>query len=242
MIRYGIKPFNEQKIVASLIKKHLNTEFEIVISDPIPEGNFLNLKEGKINLALDYLGTLYNAVFKFEDMIPWNKDKMIDKVNEGLKEYGIEIINFVGFSNDFVFLSKDYICKNLEELCDKSFDLKLGCPPPFIKRNDGIPLLSKYYNLNFKEIIPIDVKEIYEALLDNKIQVITGFKTDSKIKKYNLKIIDENKNILPPYDAILIGKDLDINIKEKLKSFKLNEDEIRNYNYLLEINQFNLNF
>lgn len=240
MIRFGIKPFNEQKIIANLIKRELKVEFEIVVSDPIPQGNFLNLKDDKINLAVDYLGTLYNAVFNYEEIIPWNKNLMIEKVKKGLKEFDIDIISFLGFSNDFVFISKEYICDNFEELCKKSQNLKLGCPPPFIERKDGIPLLSKFYDLNFKEIVPLNVQQIYEALLDDKVQVIIGFKTDSKIEKYNLYLILENKNILPPYDAILIGKNLEENVKKKLSNFKLDENEIRHLNYLFEKGEINL--
>lgn len=240
MIRFGIKPFNEQKIIANLIKKELKVEFEIVVSDPIPQGNFLNMKDGKIHLAVDYLGTLYNAVFNYEEIIPWKKDLMLKRVKEGLKEFDIEIISFLGFSNDFVFISKEYICDNFEELCKKSQNLKLGCPPPFIERKDGIPLLRKFYDLNFNEIIPLNVQQIYEALLDDKVQVIIGFKTDSKIEEYNLYLILENKNILPPYDAILIGKNLEENLKKKLINFKLDENEIRHLNYLLEKGEINL--
>ncbi|MCX8095121.1 MAG: hypothetical protein N3D74_02900 [Caldisericia bacterium] len=234
MIKFGIKPFNEQKIIASLLKKYIDDDVIVLISDPIPQGNFINLKEGKIDLAVDYLGTLYNAVFNFEEKIPWDKKFMIERVSEALNEFGIEIINFLGFSNDFVFVSKEYLCNNLEELSKISCNFVLGCPPPFIERKDGIPILKKYYSLQFKNIIPINVNEIYESLLDNRVDIITGFKTDSKIEKYDLFIINDNRNILPPYDAILIGKNIEYSLKNKLTTFKLSDREIRHYNYLFD--------
>lgn len=240
MIKIGIKPFNEQKIIAELIKKSLNSKFEIVISEPIPQGNFENLKDGTINLTIDYLGTLYNAVFNLEEMVPWNKELMIDKIKKLLDEQNIEIINFLGFSNDFVFVSKNYYSKNLEDLKDIANNLNFGCPLPFIERKDGLPLLKKYYDLNFKEIIPLTVDKIYEALIEDEVQIITGFKTDAKIEKYNLFLICDNKKIMPPYDALILGKDLDEEIKEKLKTIKIDEKEIRHLNLLYELGEFKI--
>ncbi|MBC7194101.1 MAG: osmoprotection protein (proX) [Caldisericia bacterium] len=240
MIKIGIKPFNEQKIIADLIKKRLEYDCEIVVSEPIPQGNFNNLINGKVNLTIDYLGTLYNSVFNLEEILPWDKDLMLNRVKRLLEEKNIEILNFLGFSNDFVFVSKNYYVENLESLKNISNNLIFGCPKPFIERKDGLPLLKKYYNLNFREVIPISVDKIYEALIEDKVQIITGFKTDAKIEKYSLYIINDNKKIMPPYDALILGKNLNEEIKEKLKDFKINEKEMRHLNLLFELGELKI--
>ncbi len=234
IIRIGAKPFNEQRILANLIGEFLGEKFEIVVSEPIPEGNFLNLKDGKIHLCVDYLGSLYNTSLKLEPLEIWNKELMLQKLVEKLNSLQINFVSFLGFSNDFVFLSKTFLAKNLEDLSKISKDLILSCPPPFIERKDGISLIKNRYKIEFKEIVPLNVDKMYDYLMDNRVNLITGFKTDSKIEKFNLYIIEDNLKAFPPYDALILSKNLDKEKIEKLKNFKINENEIRHLNYLMD--------
>ncbi len=64
--------------------------------------------------------------------------------------------------------------------------------------------LQKAYNLNFKSVKGIDGGLRYTALEKNETQVLDAFSTDGLLKKFDLKLLKDDKQFFPPYYAVPI--------------------------------------
>ena len=122
--------------------------------------------------------------------------------------------------------------------------LKAAMEPEFIGRRDGLPALEKSYNFNLSYSI-IGSSLMYEALKNDFVDVIVGYSTDARVKSYHLKVLKDDQQVFPPYQAaLLINKETveahpDLReICEKL-SGKINDSIMTELNY--QVDQQNKN-
>lgn len=245
----GAKPFNEQRILARILGKLLEKEgvhYEVRVSEPAIEANLNALLNGEIHLYVEYTGTAYSALLNLPPMEVWDPEKVFEMVEEGLRKMGIEVIARLGFRNDFLLatrkeLAGDLNINTISDLAEVSRELVFSCPEPYVKRPDGLPRLKKIYGLEFKKIVPIMPPEMYRALKAGEVDVITAFATDPRIEVYGVSPLRDDKRALPPYEAVIIGKNLPQKARGILKTLegKITIEKMRQLNYLLDFNEMN---
>jgi len=64
--------------------------------------------------------------------------------------------------------------------------------------------LQKAYGLAFKTQRQMQPDFMYAAVASGEVDVITGYTSDGLIAKYDLVALDEPRQAIPPYDAILL--------------------------------------
>jgi osmoprotectant transport system permease protein len=77
---------------------------------------------------------------------------------------------------------------------------RIGVPPEFLERADGYPGLEKTYNLDLP-VVEMNAALMYEALKNERVDVAVGYSTDGRIKAFDLKVLRDDRNYFPPYDA-----------------------------------------
>lgn len=75
-----------------------------------------------------------------------------------------------------------------------------GFTPEFMGREDGYIGLRDVYHLNIRTVVISDAV-MYKAAYEKKLDVISGYSTDGRLKAYGLVILDDDKHIFPPYYA-----------------------------------------
>lgn len=75
-----------------------------------------------------------------------------------------------------------------------------GFTPEFIGRSDGYPGLIHIYKLNLKHVV-INDAIMYQAIYEKKLDLISGYSTDGRLKTYNLVALKDDRHIFPPYYA-----------------------------------------
>lgn len=85
---------------------------------------------------------------------------------------------------------------------DRSFTA--GFPSEFMEREDGYKGLKQLYQLEM-ETLEMEISLMYQALDNEKVDLISGFSTDGKIKSFNLRTLEDDKNYFPPYYAAPIA-------------------------------------
>lgn len=75
-----------------------------------------------------------------------------------------------------------------------------GFPSEFMERGDGYPGLSATYGLQM-ETVELEIGLMYQALRNEKVDLISGFSTDGRIVAYNLRLLEDDKGYFPPYFA-----------------------------------------
>ena len=92
-----------------------------------------------------------------------------------------------------VFLSSFYLLPNLY-----GSKMLAGFTPEFMGREDGYLGLKKVYKLNIR-IVVISDAVMYKAAYEKKLDVISGYSTDGRLKAFDLVVLDDDKKIFPPY-------------------------------------------
>ena len=78
--------------------------------------------------------------------------------------------------------------------------LKAGFTPEFMGRRDGNLGLISTYGLKIQTLV-INDAVMYKAAYEKKLDVISGYSTDGRLKAYGLVTLDDDKGIFPPYYA-----------------------------------------
>jgi osmoprotectant transport system permease protein len=78
--------------------------------------------------------------------------------------------------------------------------LTAGFTPEFMGRQDGDLGLRSAYGLKIHTIVISDAV-MYKAAYSKELDVISGYSTDGRLKAFDLKILEDDKNIFPPYYA-----------------------------------------
>ena len=171
---------------------------------------FQALERDDIDFYIDYLGTDYTDILKYEPIS--NVDKVYQTVkDEFASKYQIAVLSPMSFNNTYSLavtkdLASKYNLKTISDLAKVSKDLTISPTLEFVNRNDGLPGLLKAYNLEFKNTIAMDGSPRYTALLNNNSQVIDAFTTDGLLRKFNLTVLEDDKNFFPPYYAVPLLK------------------------------------
>lgn len=168
---------------------------------------FKALAEGAIDCYIDYSGTIWTNVMKRENMPP--RSDMLGQLTEWLnKEHDITCLGALGFENTYALAVRKetalkYKLKTISDLAEVSSGFSMGSDYEFFSRPEWEELNSKY-NLNFKKLISLDPSLMYRAIEQNEVDVISAYSTDGRIVDYDLQILEDPLQALPPYDAILL--------------------------------------
>jgi len=205
----GSKNFNEQLILgnmlATLIEKNTDIKVERKLNLGATGIAFDALKEGSIDMYVEYTGTGLVNMMKQKSIS--DPDKTYKVVSDYFnKTYGITWLKPFGFSNGYSLAvrpdtAKKYNLETFSDLEKVSDKLSLGATIEFTNRPDGFLGLNKAYKFNFKDVNGIDGGLRYSAIGSNKTQVVDAYTTDGLIKAFNLKVLKDDKHFFPPYDA-----------------------------------------
>jgi osmoprotectant transport system permease protein len=80
-----------------------------------------------------------------------------------------------------------------------------GFTPEFMGRQDGDLGLRSVYGLKLNPLVVSDAI-MYEAAYQGKLDLISGYSTDGRIKAFDLVVLQDDKTIFPPYYAAPIIK------------------------------------
>lgn len=75
-----------------------------------------------------------------------------------------------------------------------------GFTPEFMGREDGYLGLKKIYHLGIETVVISDAV-MYKAAFEQKLDVISGYSTDGRLKAYDLVTLEDDRHIFPPYFA-----------------------------------------
>jgi len=101
---------------------------------------------------------------------------------------------YISFPFIILLLSSFYLLPNVDG------KLLAGFTPEFMGRVDGYLGLKEKYHLNIRTVVISDAV-MYKAAYEKKLDVISGYSTDGRLKAFDLINLVDDKNIFPPYYA-----------------------------------------
>ena len=248
----GAKNFTEQYIVGSMISQLLEAN-DFRISEDFGMSSFAvrtALTTGQLDLYPDYTGTAWVSYLDQESVVRdpielYNKVKKMD-----LEQNGVVWLDMIPLNNTYALAvtnetAEKYNLNTIDDLADlvnSGEDLLMGIDFEFYERNDGFFAMADTYGMKVEksDVKTMEIGMTYEAISRKNIQVAMVFSTDGKLEKYNLTVLEDNKNFFPFYNlAVTVREEVYEDypeIAEMLKplSSYLNDDIMRRLNYLVD--------
>ena len=209
-ITIGSKDYTEQNVISELIAQVVEGNTDIQVNRRLNLGGtqiaFSALNSGDIDLYVEYSGTAYGDILKYEPIS--DVDKVYDTVKTELKENNnLQALKQMGFNNTYTLavpqnIADKYNLETFSDLVKVADQLILGSTLEFQNREDGLLGLRRVYGLKFSAEKAIDGSPKYLALESGETHVTDAFATDGLLKKFKLKVLEDDKNFFPPYYAM----------------------------------------
>ena len=159
------------------------------------------LKAGAIDVYPEYLGTVD------EEILGHRGASKRAQIDQELAAMGLGLAVPLGFANGYALAmpadeaERLHITK-ISDLADHP-DIVLGLSHEFLGRADGWPGLAQRYGLALHPV-GIDHGLSYDALASGKIAVTDIYTTDAQIAPRRLRVLVDDKDYFPHYDAMLL--------------------------------------
>ncbi len=156
------------------------------------------LQAGSIDVYPEYLGTIDLEILKND------KPTSLAETRTALARIGLGVGVPLGFNNTYALAMRSDSggVAKLSDLAARP-ELKLGLSHEFLGRADGWPGLAKRYGLA-QQPRGLDHGIAYEALAQRQVDLIDIYSTDAKIRQYGLRLLADDLNYFPRYDAVLL--------------------------------------
>jgi osmoprotectant transport system permease protein len=205
----GGKAFVEQYILAALIDQRLE-DAGMHATHRVGLGStviFDALAAGEIDAYVDYTGTIWtNYMHRGQST---SHQEVLAGVKDWLKRTrGITLLGPLGFDNAYALIMRRDQAERLNihtiaDLAPYAAKFSIAGDYEFFARPEW-KALKKAYGIEFREARQMQSTFMYKAVADGAIDVIAGYTSDGQIAQYDLVVLDDPKQSLPPYDAILL--------------------------------------
>lgn len=204
-IKIGTKAFTESVILGEILKQSIESDgHQTVLYKQLGGTQILwnALVDGEIDIYPDYTGTIIEEILSGRDIE--NRDELISAVDE----FGIQMTEPLGFNNTYALGMKREKADELgiESISDLNNHpgLTFGFSNEFIDREDGWMGLRQAYQLKPQTVRGLDHDLAYRGLDAGNIDVIDLYSTDAEIDYYNLKVLEDDQNFFPEYEAVFL--------------------------------------
>jgi osmoprotectant transport system permease protein len=205
----GAKPFGEQYILAALIQDRLRANgLAAGRRDGLGSAVVLDaLAAGEIDAYVDYSGTIWANQLKRADVLP--RAEVMKEVAGWLKaERGILMLGGLGFENAYALAMKrgralELGVKSIGDLARHAPSMSIAGDYEFFSRPEW-KAIREAYGLSFSRERQMQAEFMYPAAGAGEVDVISAYTSDGRIAEYDLVVLDDPKQAIPPYDAILL--------------------------------------
>lgn len=205
----GAKTFTEQYVLAALIEQRLRSAgLTAARREGLGSTVIFNaLATGEIDVYVDYSGTIWANAMTRSDPKP--RAEVLAAVGDWVKrERGVAMLGHLGFENAYALaMSRKKAgalgIRSIADLARHAPQLSIAGDYEFFARPEWKALQSAY-GLKFRTQRQMQPEFMYPAAADGEVDVISAFSSEGLIAKHDLVVLDDNRQALPPYDAILL--------------------------------------
>lgn len=164
------------------------------------------IKNGEIDLYPEYTGTGLLTVLKLPANS--NREEVFQTVASSYKEqFNLIWLEPAPMNNTQALAmtqarAQEFGIRTISDMVIHAEELVMVGPPEFREREDGLPGLNKIYgDFVLKEYRDVDPGLRYQVLISGQADVTVAFGTDGEISAYNLVVLEDDRNMFPPYQV-----------------------------------------
>jgi osmoprotectant transport system permease protein len=207
----GGKIFTEGYVLGEIAAQTIEASSRVPVTRKLGMGStgilFEALKSGAIDVYADYTGTLAEAILKRPDL------KSLDEIRQALSGLGLTMSGSLGFNDTYALAVKEEFAEKhnlhtIGDLISIESGIKAAFSYEFMDRKDGYPGLVESYHLNFnpQKINRMEHTLSFQAIDQNAVNLIDVYSTDAKIKKLHLRVLKDDHNFFPVYQAVWVAR------------------------------------
>lgn len=173
------------------------------------------MDNGQYDMYVEYTGTALVDILKDEDFEYETEEEVYQHVKDVYDEERNSVwLEELGFNNTYALavredFADEYNLETISDLRNVADRMKFGSSAEFLERSDGYKGIEEKYKVSFKDVQTMDSGVVYAALDSGDIDVADVYATDARIEKFNLKVLEDDKKLFPPYYAVpTINKEL----------------------------------
>lgn len=204
--------YTENKLLAHMMKDLIEqeTDLQVDVKGDIATSPIIleGMQKGDIDIAIQYSGTSISSFTDIEN--PQDSDATLAQAKEFFagEKFNIAVLDKFGFANTYAFtvteeLAKEHSYEKVSDLKDDAGDYKAGFDTAWLEReNDGYPAFKEVYGIEFGDTSPMEIGLVYDAVKNGEMDVVLAYSTDPRMVSYNLRLLEDDLNFFPPYDAV----------------------------------------
>ncbi|RPI87840.1 MAG: quaternary ammonium transporter [Chloroflexi bacterium] len=209
VITVASKDFTEQFILGEIYAQLLEEEgFQVerkldLGGTPVAHEAITN---GEIDLYPEYTGTGLLTILK----LPASSDReeVFHTVASGYEErFELIWLEPAPMNNTQALAmtqagAQEFGIRTISDMVVHAEELVMVGPPEFREREDGLPGLKEIYgDFELKDYRDVDPGLRYQVLTSGQADVTVAFGTDGEISAYDLVVLEDDRNMFPPYQV-----------------------------------------
>lgn len=212
-ITIGAKDFTEQDILADILAEQIIRRAGAearVIRGLDTRRAFEALLTSEIDLYVEYTGTIW-AVEMANTDVSQEGARLLEDVRAWLADrHGVRVVAALGFSDAYAIAMADERAealgiRTISHLAAKTPRLKFGSTPDLFGRPEWTAVRLAYgFAFYAEDAVP--ARDLYRGARDGRFDVIGAYSTDGRLRLYDLRTLEDDRRVFPPYDAIVLAR------------------------------------
>jgi osmoprotectant transport system permease protein len=207
----GSKIFTEGYVLGEIAAQTIESSSKVPVERKLGMGStgilFEALSSGAIDVYPDYTGTLTEAILKQPEL------KSIADIQQALLKMNLVISAPLGFDDTYALAVKEsfaekYNLHSISDLKKIQATIKAGFSYEFMDRKDGYARMAQTYHLVIdpQRVSRMEHSLTFQAIDDGAVDLIDTYSTDAKIKKSNLRVLKDDLQFFPVYQAVWVAR------------------------------------
>lgn len=207
--KLGAEPDILINMYAQLIEA-ADPQAHVVLKSNFGKTSFLfnALKSGQIDIYPEFTGTVLDSLVKVPQTVDKSKltaNETYQEANKLLaKQAQLRLLAPMAYQNTYALAVKQTFAtkhglQTISDLQQVLPQIKAGFTLEFIDRADGYKGVKAKYGLTFPSVQGMEPSLRYEAINQNKINLIDAYSTDSELARYGLVVLQDDRQLFPDY-------------------------------------------
>ena len=207
----------EPEILINMYKELIeaNSDIKVKLEPNFGKTSFLYeaLKNKQIDIYPEFSGTITSSLLKNQVQVSNDPLEVYEAAREGiLNQDKLVYLKPMEYQNTYALaVKKDYAnkydLKTISDLSKVEDSAVAGFTLEFNDRDDGNKGLKSLYKLELN-VKTLEPNLRYQAINGGNVQIVDAYSTDSELIEYDLVVLEDDKQLFPPYQgAPLMRKD-----------------------------------
>ena len=236
----------EPEILANMYKILIekNTDMTVTVKPNFGKTTFLYeaLKKGDITIYPEFTGTVTESLLKPAPQVSHDPETVYKAARDGIKRQDdLALLKPMAYQNTYAVavpkkIAQEYGLKTISDLKKVEGQLRAGFTLEFNDREDGNKGLQKIYGLNL-QVSTMEPALRYQAIQSGDIQITDAYSTDAELARYDLVVLEDDKQLFPPYQGAPLMKEALLKKHPELEGIlnqlagKITADQMSQMNY-----------